>query len=57
MWPSLGPEQVDRFYTYLVFESITNLGLYTPAPKIWALQMGLKTQNNSFLENGYNSFE
>jgi hypothetical protein len=56
---SLIPEQLDGFYKYSVFTSLSGIGrcpvnINISAPKIGALQMGLKTQNGDFLENGSN---
>jgi hypothetical protein len=56
------PEQLDRFYSYLVFKSLSIQGwfmvnLNIPAPKTVTIQRGPKTQNGNILENGYYNFD
>jgi hypothetical protein len=53
---------MDEFYSYLEFKSLPTLGrcsvnLNSPAPKIEILEIGPKTQNGDFLENGSDDFD
>jgi hypothetical protein len=62
MWALLVPKQLERFYSYLVFKSLSIQGwilviLNIPAPKTGTIQTGAKTQNSSFLKNGYYDFD
>lgn len=58
----LVPEQIDKFYSYSVFKSLSFIGqcpvnMNILAPGIRVLHMGPKIQNCDFLENGSNNFD
>jgi hypothetical protein len=53
----LMPEQIDKFYSYSIFKSLSFIGqcpvnMSILAPEIRVLQMGPKLQIFYFLENG-----
>jgi hypothetical protein len=55
-------ERLDGIHSYYVSKSVSIPSRFpinpnTPAPKKGCLQMGLKTQNDDFLENGFNDFD
>jgi hypothetical protein len=55
-------KQLDRFYSYSVFESLSIIGwclvnMNFPAVKLGALQMDTKKHNWIFLENVLNGFD
>jgi hypothetical protein len=57
MCASLGPERMDEFYSNLALMSLSDIGRFLVnmnilALKIRALQMGPKTHNGDFIENG-----
>jgi hypothetical protein len=54
MCASLAPERLDALSSYSVFGSLSNIercwmNLNIPAPKIGAIQMATKTQNDDFM--------